>query len=288
MDHGQTADEPLGADAATTESGTSRRPGWRRPALTALGLVAVFTLVFGGMLYAMQDRIIYPRTAAIPAGPGWKPATIKVTGVGRLRAWWKPPSRGRPVILFFHGNATSIEGVLRGTVGYADKGYGVLAPEYPGYAGNPGTPCEATIRAEADASVAWLAANGIGSNRIVAYGTSLGSGPAIQAATHAHLALVVVSGIADMEDLARSRVGPFAPLVRDKWRNSALIATVPGHKIVVHGATDGTVGYDQGVKLAAAARVPLITLPGGHGIAYDSGLQEAIAQSIERRMRARP
>jgi len=227
-------------------------------------------------VYAMQDRLIYPRTPAAAAPSGWRMVDLG----GEAMGWWIPPAPGARTIVFFHGNAVTVGGIVQATKAFRALGYGVLAPEYPGYAGTRGAPGETSIDAVADRAMEWLPRNGIAAADTVVYGNSIGSGPAIHAAARPHFALVVVSGIASMEGVVRYHYGAIAPLVRDKWRNADAIAKVAGYKIVVHGASDDVVPLSQGQEIARRAGAPLITVPGGHEIAFDEDFQQALEVSI--------
>ncbi len=74
-----------------------------------------------------------------------------------LFSWYLPPRAGRPVIAYFHGNGGHIGYRAERLRRFAREGYGVLLAEYRGYAGNPGTPCEAGLYADAEAALAFPA-----------------------------------------------------------------------------------------------------------------------------------
>lgn len=245
----------------------------------AVSMLAAALLAMVGLIYAAQDRMIYMRTPKVATPAGW---TLVDLGEQR-RGWWTAPKPGARTILFFHGNATTVDGVIQATLGFRKLGYGVLAPEYPGYAGLPGESNQASITRQADLAMDWLGKNGVRAGKTVVYGNSLGSGPAIHAALRPHQALVIVSGLSSLADVARFHYGPIGGYVRDKWLNAQAITGVKGHKIIIHGTSDNVVPFQQGELLARKAGVPLIVLPAGHEIAYDEQLQNAIATSIDYR-----
>lgn len=269
--------EENGTDTASRKKGI----GLRKAIPISIGLMAAGLAVVLGMVYLLQDRLIYPRTTDMGVPAGWKAVDLGEQAKGI----WVEPTPGSRTILFFHGNATNAAGIVQATKAYQQKGYGVLAPTYPGYAGAPGKPSQESITRLADLSMDWLKKQNVTANNIVVYGNSIGAGPAIHAAQRPHLALVVVSGVASLEQVAREHYGPLGGLVRDKWRNDEAITKVSGHKIVVHGASDDVVPISQGELLADQANVPLIIVPGGHEIAFDEGLQMAVEASISNRAR---
>ena len=74
-----------------------------------LAAAAAYTAVVA-VMYALQRRLMYPG-----APPTETPEAIGLCGVEtvyipagdglRLLAWWLPPAAGRPVVLYWHGNA---------------------------------------------------------------------------------------------------------------------------------------------------------------------------------------
>lgn len=273
------------APAVTEQGAKSDRPAkmpLRRSIGISVSIMGLGLALILGMVYLLQDRLIYPRTPDMGVPEGW--AAVKLGE--ETQGLWLPGKPGAKTVLFFHGNATDTPGVLQATKAFQESGNAILVPSYPGYAGAPGTPGQESITKTAEDAMAWLANKGVSANRLVIYGNSIGSGPALHAAQRPHLALVIVSGIASLEDVARSHYGPMSMFLRDKWRNEDLIGKAPGHKIVVHGTADEVVPIEQGERLAQKAGVPLITLPGGHEIAFDEGLQKAIEASVDRRAKS--
>lgn len=269
--------------APETVPAKPKRPTGRTLVLTALGTVAAALIGMAAILWTMQDRLVYPGSGShAPARPGWTETTIATKGIGPTSAYWLRAEAGRPTILFLHGNAYGYEGSVAATRAYAKAGFGVFVPEFPGYAGNPGRADEASLDAVADAAMTALAAGGVKAEDIVIYGNSIGTGPAIHAARRPHGRLVIVSGVASVPNVVATR-HPWIPAGLVNGRdNAAAIRAVQGRKIVVHATDDDVVPYAQGKALADAAEVPVITLGGGHGIAFNEGLQSALADSLLR------
>ncbi len=101
-----------------------------------------------------------------------------------LEGWYQPPADGKPVIVFFHGNASHMGQSAWKTEAYRKRGYGALLMAYRGYAGNPGKPTEEGLYKDADAFLSWLIqSHNKNYQDIVIYGESLGSGVAVQLAS---------------------------------------------------------------------------------------------------------
>ncbi len=85
------------------------------------------------------------------------------------------------VIYYLHGNKDHMDfywqraKLLANTI--SKNNYGVLMIDYRGYGLSKGTPSEIGMYADASAGLDWLKANGLTSDRLIAYGFSLGSAP---------------------------------------------------------------------------------------------------------------
>lgn len=239
-------------------------------ALAVAGIAAWAAMV--GILYLMQDDYVYAGRGGAPAAmaAGWSRVEI-ASPDGPFAVYHRPAAPGMPTVVFLHGNATTYEGSVVATRGFWERGAGVLVPEYPGYAGNPGRPREAAIDAAADRAYDWLAGHGVTGRDIIVYGNSIGSGPAVHLAQRDHAVLLLVSPVSSLTDLVRERM-PWVPtlLVHDAWRNAENARHVRGPVLVAHARDDQVVPFAQGERMARATRGRLIALPsGGHAIAFD-------------------
>src|SRR5215472_8726588 len=94
-----------------------------------------------GLLFLGQRRLLFRPDGRRPElGDLGRSGVAEVTFATRdglsLAAWYLPPSGGRPVILYLHGNGGHI-GYRDNRLRYfAERGYGVLFVEYRGYGGN--------------------------------------------------------------------------------------------------------------------------------------------------------
>jgi fermentation-respiration switch protein FrsA (DUF1100 family) len=248
--------------------------------LAAMGMLYLGAI---GWLYAKQRDLIYPAPVdgaamALSAGDGMRAVRLTTTdGIG-LRALYRPAQRGRPTILFFHGNGDSLAGSRAATALFAAQGYGLLLPEYRGYAGNPGSPSEQGLYRDGAAALRWLAAQGTPPDRTILIGNSLGSGVATEmAATHRVAALVLVSGFTSLGDVVRVHY-PFVPvrwLLRDRYDNRRKLQRVACPILVQHGAADPLIPVEQGRALGETNRgARLEIVPGmGHELVYTEASQ---------------
>jgi uncharacterized protein len=224
--------------------------------------VALYGLVVVG-LYAGQRKILFRCDAAEvdPATLGLKAKVVRLkTEDGEsLLAWSIPPLAGRPLILYFHGNAGGIDLRIDRFRAIAKAGMGLLAIEYRGYASSTGSPSEQGLKLDGEAAYAAAIASGVAPDRIVPLGESLGSGVAVAlAARHKVGALVLDSPYSSIADVAAATYWfvPVRALLRDPFRNDLLIGSVKAPTLMVHGTKDAVVPIRFGEKLFALANPP--------------------------------
>lgn len=209
-----------------------------------------------------------------------------------VRSWYLPPRDGKPVIVFFHGNAGTIADRDFKAAPWHDAGYGVWLAGYRGFGGNAGSPTEEGLYSDARAVIAALAKEGIEPARIVLYGESLGSGIATQMAFELARAGTPVKALAleapfsSMGAAAQDRYFyvPARLLVKDKYENIAKIAAIDAPLFIIHGDADRVIGQPHGRALFAAAKEPKKALwidGGGHTDLFDFGAGEAVIGFIE-------
>jgi len=235
----------------------------RRAVLIAIGVcAALYAAVFFGLLVG-QRKILFRQDAAEvdPATLGLQAETVRLnTEDGEsLLAWSIAPRPGRPLILYFHGNAGGLDLRIERFRAMANAGMGVLAIEYRGYASSTGSPSEAGLKLDGEAAYAAAIASGAKPEQIVAMGESLGSGVAVSiAARHKVGALVLDSPYSSIADVAAAAYWfvPVRMLLRDPFHNDLLIAQVKAPTLIVHGTKDPVVPIRFGEKLFALANPP--------------------------------
>jgi hypothetical protein len=224
--------------------------------------VALYAAVFV-VLFVGQRKILFRCDAAEvdPATLGLKAETLRLkTEDGEsLLAWSIPPAPGRPLILYFHGNAGGLDLRVERFHAMAKAGMGLLAIEYRGYASSTGSPSERGLKLDGEAAYAAAIASGVAPERIITLGESLGSGVAVAlAARHKVAALVLDSPYSSIADVAAAAYWfvPVRALLRDPFRNDLLIGSVKAPTLIVHGTKDRVVPIRFGEKLFALANPP--------------------------------
>jgi pimeloyl-ACP methyl ester carboxylesterase len=116
--------------------------------LLAVGALCGYVAVLA-LLYVKQRDLLYPRNPAraeIASAnlPGVEEVMLTAADGEKLIAWVVPPREGKPVLLFFHGNAGNFAGSGRQSLfrQLTEDGTGLFAVNYRGYGGSSGSPTE--------------------------------------------------------------------------------------------------------------------------------------------------
>ena len=188
----------------------------------------------------------------------------------KLLAWFAPPrnSNGK-IIVYYHGNGGHI-GYRAGKARYfIDAGYGILMPEYRGFARNAGKPSEEGFYKDGRAALRWLDAEGYTPAQYVLYGESIGSGVAVEMARAVQPRYMILEApFSSAADVAK-KVYFYLPvdlLMKDRYDNIDKIADVTSGLLIVHGDEDGVVPQSLGKKLYDKANHPkeFVSINGGH------------------------
>lgn len=233
-----------------------------------LTIIAVAAITYGAVvaaMYAFQRKLLYVPDVSLAdiaaaSFPGGIIVKTKTQDGIEVAGWYWPPAKpDGPVMVVFHGNAGHHGHRTNRAVAFTGPGLGVFIAGYRGYGGNPGSPTEPGLYADARGVLDWLAAQDVAGDRIILYGESLGTGVAVQMATERKVAAVVLeSPYTTIPDVAAGRY-PFLPvqtLTRDRYDNLSKIGRINTPLLILHGELDGTVPIKFGRRLFAAAREP--------------------------------
>ena len=229
------------------------------------GTIIVYVMVVG-ILWFMQRDMLFHRSTGRPMLND--PSLIErreivclTTADGlHLQSWYFRADRaGAPTVLFLHGNAGDIGNHLPFAKFLIAAGYGVLALEYRGYGGNPGSPSETGLIDDGRAAFAFLKAQGIPDTNTVLFGESLGTGIAVLlAAEHPVRAMILRSPYTSIAEVAAIQL-PYIParwLVRDTFDALAKIGLNHAPLFVFHGDADTLIPLALGRHLFDAASEP--------------------------------
>ncbi len=231
------------------------------------GLVLLVVLVASlTAVWLLQRRLIYfPDTVVPSIGselPGAQEIRLRTADGLVLGAWYVAPTGADRGITVLVRPGTAGSRALRAPLArrLAAKGFAVLLLDYRGYGGNPGSPSENGLIADARAARAYLAGHGVPADRLIYFGESLGAAVATRLATEQPPGgLVLRSPFTCLADVG-SRHYPLLPvrmLLRDRFPVTELIGQVRVPTTVVYGSADMIVPPEQSAAVAAAAGGPV-------------------------------
>lgn len=222
--------------------------------LKRLAFSAIFIYAFLCFYaYFFSDRMIF-----LPQPSSYQDSReiIKLTtadGV-KISAVHLPNPSATYTMLYSHGNAEDLGDSLPGLRELRDMGFAVFSYDYRGYGTSQGTPTESNVYRDIDAAYNYLTQQlGVPPNRIIVYGRSVGSGPAVDLASRKAVAGLIL----ETPFLSTFRVVTQIPIVPfDKFNNISKIKKVLSPVLIMHGRRDEVVPFWHGEQLFAAANEP--------------------------------
>jgi uncharacterized protein len=249
-----------------------------RPRTILIGLLGVVVLAYVAAvvaLYVFQRDFLYqpPETfRTTPAAAGFAQAKedVALTQDGeKVIVWSVPPHEGKKVVLFFHGNGDTLALRVPRLRAVIADGTGLVALSYRGYAGSTGHPTERGLILDALASYEYAVAR-YAPERLVVWGFSLGTGPAVALASEQPIGkLILEAPYTSTADVAASDL-PFIPvrlLMKDQFHSDQRIEKVHVPLLILHGERDPGISIRFGRQLFALANEPkrFVSFPeGGH------------------------
>jgi pimeloyl-ACP methyl ester carboxylesterase len=268
------------------------------PDRSRLGRGLLVLLLLAGtvvaVLWGLQRQLVYvPDPSPVPpAGDvlaGARDVTLHTADGLELGAWFVPASG--PVdtgiaVLVAPGNG----GNRHGRAGLAEelsrRGLAVLLVDYRGYGGNPGSPSQEGLAADADAAVHALEELGYPLARIVYLGESLGSGvvAALQA-RHPPAGIVLRSPFTELAEVGAHHYPwlPVRALLRDRFPVVEHLADTQVPVTVVYGDRDSVVPTVLSARVADRApslseRVVIVGADHNDPVMFGPRVADAVAR----------
>lgn len=179
-----------------------------------LAVLGVAALAFAGAVFLLQERLIFHpqpldevRRGAIVRDVSAREIFLTAEKGLRLHAWHIP---GDPLILYFGGNAEEVSWMIE-EAKEKTPGVGWLLMSYRGYGASEGAPSEKAIFADA---LRWYdhVVKTLKPSRVIAFGRSLGSGPAVYLASQREVASVILVSPYDSLVQVAKRYYPVLPV----------------------------------------------------------------------------
>jgi hypothetical protein len=228
---------------------------WRILVVIVVGYCGLLAVIYlnqrslqyapGGKMFELSETQLHrAELVSIPSGGGAK-----------LAGWYEAPEGGKPLIVYYRGNALSFSREHERYEAMEADGYGFLAIDYRGFGGSPGEISQANILEDALAAYDWAATKGF---HIVMWGRSLGSGPATYVASQRKTdALFLETPFDSATAVGRDRYWflPVDLLMADKYPVDEWIKSVTAPVFVAHGTGDTTIAVQHGQRVYDLAPV---------------------------------
>jgi len=215
---------------------------------------------------------------------------VKITTVDKidLVAWfYNKDIKKLKTILFFHGNAGSLENRTYKLNHFKNLNVNFLIIAWRGFSGNRGKPNELGLYRDAESAIKWLKSKGVIEQNIIIYGESLGTGVAVEVAQNKNYAgIILESPFTSMINLGK-KYYPFFPvrfLLKDKFESYKKITNVSVPVLIIHGKVDKIVPFTMGKKMYELSNEPKFFYSqeyGDHMVDYDEKLLLTLKKFIQ-------
>lgn len=262
----------------------------------AAGWIVTLAIAYSAFIFTLgaiqRDLMYFPEPEKfVPSEWALKelqPLEIHTADGLTLTSWYTPPRRhGKLTVVFFQGNAGHLGYRNYKVRPWIDADYGVLMVGYRGF-GNPGSPSEQGLYADARAAVEALKARGVPEKGMVFYGESIGTGVAVQMAVEFPPdGLILESPYTSIPDVGAHRY-PLVPvhfLLRDKFDSIDKIGNIHVPLLLMHGEADHVVPVRFGHALFEAANEPKqaeFVPDAGHNDVYNLKVQQLVLSFLSK------
>ena len=234
------------------------------------------TLTFPALLGWLEQRLVFTGAferrafVATPAdyGHAFEEVTVTTADGVDLFGWVLPHPDSERWLVYFHGQGQDISHYLSVTTQLAGLGFNVLTLDYRGYGQSEGAPSEAGLYADARGAYDYLLRRGVRPKDIVLYGYSLGTGVAVDLASHVKVgALVLEAAYTSLDAAARFlyRVLP-SGLLRNRFESDLKISAVGAPTLFIHARDDLLIPVAHSRRLfeLSEAEKAFVEVRGGH------------------------
>jgi len=230
---------------------------------TLIFIFAVYLIVTLGLYIFQRKLLYYPNFNSHLKGDGlihsFENISIKTKDNINLKGWFHLKDTKKKTILFFHGNAGTLDNRIYKLNFLGNLDVNFLIFGWRGYSGSSGKPSEFGLYLDAKSALNWLNSKGITDEEIILYGESLGTSVAIEVSQNRNLAGIILEApFTSMIDIGK-KYYPFFPvklLLKDKYVSKNKIKNINSPVLVMHGKKDKIVPFYMGKKIYDLANQP--------------------------------
>jgi len=218
---------------------------------------AVVYLTLASFAYFFSDQMIFPAPQAHYSDTK---DIIKITAADgiEISAIYLPNKKAQYTILFSHGNKEDLGSKMPFLKQLQAHGFAVFAYDYHGYGTSDGEPSEENCYQDINSAYDYLINKlNVPPTKIIDFGYSIGSGPAVELAVTKPVAGLILETpfVSIYRVMTHYPLLPFA-----KFNNIKKIPKLTVPLLVIHGTKDRTVPFWHGVTLYNKAPQPKMHL----------------------------
>jgi len=220
----------------------------RKRSIRALGIFAVFYVIFGIYLTLNQEKVVYHPFPQDFTGCEKFSEAEKVTY--QDTRMYVNLVEDKPTVVLYHGNAGSACGRKFYADIFSQAGLGYVIVEYTGYSNDAQEPSHELLKRNVAQVVAYLDENEI--SPVFVVGESIGTGAAsYHTSLKAPEKLLLISPFTDLEAIAKNRFWfyPTSILVDNAFNNVTALDNYSGETMIIHGTSDNIIPYKLGNRL---------------------------------------
>jgi abhydrolase domain-containing protein 17 len=243
-----------------------------------LYLLLLYLVLCGYAVFFVDSLIFQPHHASYRDTP--QILKVSSTNGKKISASYLPNPSARYTLLVSHGNAEDLADVRDWLDELRSAGFSVFAYDYQGYGTSEGSPSEQAAYDDESAAYDFLALNlATPPDRIIIFGRSVGTGPAVQLATRRPAAALVLQSpfLSAFRVLTRVPILPF-----DRFPSYRRIAHVHCPVLIMHGTADRVIHYWHGEKLFQLANEPkqFVAVQGAGHNDFDPAITQIYSRAL--------
>jgi len=230
-----------------------------------------FSWIINAMLASMiffPDKAFYQTPEEY--GFDWEDVYLQTSDEVKIHGWYLTAPNQKGAIIFYHGNAGNISYRLFKSKGWIDRGISVFLVDYRGFGKSEGKIKGAQdLLRDGQAALDWtVQTKDLPLSKIILYGESIGSFPALKLGSDNKVGAVILEAAAtSLHDLARLHY-PFVPkvILNDfAMPNDEQIKDLKAPLFILHGTRDEICPYKMGQALYELAPEPkeMFSIEGG-------------------------
>ena len=212
-------------------------------------------------MFSCTNNIYFPSKEVYETKYPHENVYFKTIDGKKLNAWYVPPKKDYPIIMFSHGNGGNISYFFDMLIPVTNMGYGVFIYDYRGYGKSEGFPFEKGLYKDARAALNFLNnEKNIKSENIILWGLSIGGGVTSQIAIENDFkAVILQSTFTNTKDMGKATLKRATkkdwmqnfvylfPFIQ-KFDNYSRIDKITEPLLITHSMDDSMIPYEQAIK----------------------------------------